>query len=82
MITRDAALERIKALVLDSVTSPESKRAYRHSRRFLSRVCCQTTGALTKTAVNAYPSSLEHRKLSSSMINIRLAASRKLALWL
>jgi site-specific recombinase XerD len=76
---RDAALERIKALVLDSVTSPESKRAYRLSLDDFFRWCdAEQVGALTKAAVNAYRASLEQRKLSSSTINLRLAAIRKL----
>jgi len=81
LTARDAALERIKALVLDSLPSPESKRAYRHSLDDFFRWCdVEGIGAFTKAAVNAYRASLEGRKLSSSSLNLRLSAIRKLAL--
>jgi len=78
---RAAALERIKAMVLDSLPSLESKRAYRHALDdFFHWSDVEGVGAFTKTAVNAYRTSLEARKLSSSSINLRLCAIRKLAL--
>jgi site-specific recombinase XerD len=81
LTARAAALERIKALVLDSLPSPESKRAYRHSLDDFFRWCeVEGIGAFTKAAVNAYRAGLEGRKLSSSSINLRLSAIRKLAL--
>jgi site-specific recombinase XerD len=77
---RAAALERIKALVLDSLPSRESKRAYRHALDDFFRWCdVEGVGTFTKAAVNAYRTSLEARNLSSSSINLRLSAIRKLA---
>jgi site-specific recombinase XerD len=66
--------------VLDSLISRESKRAYRHALDDFFRWCeVEGVGAFTKAAVNAYRASLEARKLSSSSINLRLSAIRKLA---
>ena len=76
-----AALERIKALVLDGLGSPESRRAYsRALDDFLGWCGREAPGGFTKAAVNSYRSHLEARGLSASTINIRLSAVRKLAL--
>jgi site-specific recombinase XerD len=78
---RAAAFERIKALVLDTLPSPESKRAYRQALDDFFHWCeAAAVGEFTKAAVNAYRASLEARKLSASTINQRLSAIRKLAL--
>ena len=76
-----AALERIKAFVLDGPGSPESRRAYsRGLDDLLRRRQSQAPGGFTKATVNAYRSDLEAQGLSPSTINIRLSAIRKLAL--
>jgi integrase len=78
---RAAALERIKALVLDTLPSPESKRAYSQALDdFFRWSGAEAGGEFTKAAVNAYRASLEVRKLSPSTINQRLSAIRKLAM--
>jgi site-specific recombinase XerD len=78
---RAAAFERIKRLVLDTLPSPESKRAYGQALDDCFRWCeAAGVGEFTKAAVNAYKASLEERKLSPSTINQRLSAIRKLAL--
>lgn len=78
---RAAAFERIKALVLDTLPSPESKRAYRQALDDFFGWCeVDAIGEFTKATVNAYRVSLEERKLSASTINQRLSAIRKLAL--
>jgi integrase/recombinase XerD len=74
------ALEAIKSLVLDSVRSPHTRRAYdRVLSEFLA--WCLATGAdgFTKATVQAYRSNLEGRGLSASAVNVQLAAVRKLA---
>lgn len=77
---RAAALERIKALVLDTLPSPESKRAYGQALDDVFRWCeAEAIGGFSKAAVNAYRVSLEARRLSASTINQRLSAIRKLA---
>jgi site-specific recombinase XerD len=75
-----AALERIIALVLDTLPSAESKRAYRQALDDFFRWCeAEASGGFTKATVNAYRASLEARGLSSSTVNQRLSAIRKLA---
>ena len=73
-------LTQIKSLVLDSVRSPHTRRAYdRVLAEFLA--WCLATGAdgFTKATVQAYRSNLEARGLSASAVNVQLAAVRKLA---
>ena len=78
---RAAALERIKALVLDTLPSPESKRAYSQALDDFFRWCgAEAIDEFNKATVNAYRASLESRRLSSSTINQRLSAIRKLAI--
>ena len=76
---RAAALERLKALVLDTLPSPESKRAYGQALDDFFRWCgAEAADRFTKATVNAYRANLEARRLSSSTINQRLSAIRKL----
>jgi site-specific recombinase XerD len=78
---RAAAFERITALVLDTLPSPESKRVYRQALDdFFRWFEAAGNGEFTKAAVSAYRASLEARKLSASTINQRLSAIRKLAM--
>ena len=78
---RAAALERLKALVLDTLPSAESKRVYRQALDDFFRWCeAAAAGEFTKATVNGYRSSLEARQLSPSTINQRLSAIRKLAM--
>ena len=75
---RAAALARIKALVLDTLPSSESKRAYGQALDDFFRWCEISGSELTKATVNAYRASLEKRQLSASTINQRLSAVRRL----
>jgi site-specific recombinase XerD len=77
---KDEAWTRIKSLVLDSVTSPHSKRAYEQALDSFARWCA-ASGApgFTKATVQAYRSALEAAGLAASSINVRLSALRKLA---
>jgi integrase len=77
---RFAALERIKALVLDAVPSPLTKRAYGQALdEFLAWYTSECPGELSKAVVQRYRSRLEARGLSPSSVNKALAALRKLA---
>lgn len=81
---RDAAWTRLKGLVLDSVTSPHSKRAYEQALDAFQGWCAQTGvtrgyAGFTKATVQAYRSALEAAGLAASSINVRLSAIRKLA---
>jgi integrase len=76
----EEAWTRIKSLVLDSVTSPHSKRAYEQALDAFERWCAETNAAgFTKATVQAYRTTLEAASLAASSINIRLSALRKLA---
>lgn len=74
-------LSRLRALVLDSVTSPQSKRAYaRGVDGFLLWVHqSQHKSGFTKAIVMAYRSHLIESGLSPSSVNLRLTAIKKLA---
>src|SRR5436305_9296046 len=77
---KEEAWTRIKSLVLDSVTSPHSKRAYEQALDAFERWCAATgTAGFTKATVQAYRSALEAARLAASSINVRLSAIRKLA---
>jgi len=77
---KDEVWTRIKSLVLDSVTSPHSKRAYEQALDAFERWCAETCAAgFTKATVQAYRSALEATGLAASSINVRLSAIRKLA---
>ena len=78
---RAAAFARIKALVIDTLPSAESKRAYGQALDDFFGWCdAAAVGEFTKAVVNAYRASLEGRRLSPSTINQRLSAIRKLAM--
>src|SRR6266852_2299344 len=71
--------ERLKALALDSVTSPHSKRAYGSAlNHFLAWYHSESRPPISKAVVNAYKAQLEEAGLSASTINVRLAAVRRL----
>jgi site-specific recombinase XerD len=67
--------------VLDSVTSPESKRAYgKGIADFVNWHSATIPGsALTKSAVQGYRAHLISLGLSASTINVRMSAVRRLA---
>jgi site-specific recombinase XerD len=71
---------RLKALVLDSVSSPHTRRIYNLALdEFISWYRDEPRTGFSKATVAAWRTSLESRKLGSSSINIRLSAIRKLA---
>ena len=75
-----AALERIKSLVLDSVRSPHTRRAYdRVLSEFLAWCVATRVDGFTKATVQSYRAEIEARGLSASAVNVQLAAIRKLA---
>ncbi|MBX7134013.1 MAG: tyrosine-type recombinase/integrase [Fimbriimonadaceae bacterium] len=71
---------RLKALVLDSVTSLHTKRAYQHAlTQFQEWYRPAEQGPFSKMAVQAWRAELERQELAPSSINVHLAALRKLA---
>src|ERR1700674_2685482 len=72
--------QKLKALVLDSVSSPITKRVYNMALdEFLAWFQQAPRPGFTKATVSAWRVSLEERKLGSSSIIIRMSAIRKLA---
>src|SRR3954453_12159018 len=79
-ILRLLDLERSKTAVLNSLTSPSSRRSYDHAiREFIEWYCCEPRLAFNKTVVTRYRIFLEQAHYASSTINLRLAAARRLA---
>jgi len=74
-----AQWERLKALALDSVTSPHSRRAYESGLNdFLAWYRAESRPPISRAVVNSYKAQLEARGRCSSTINVRLSALRKL----
>src|SRR5712692_8755989 len=72
--------QRLKALVLDSVSSPLTRRVYDMALDdFIAWFREAPRPGLSKATVSAWRASLEARGLGSSSISIRISAIRKLA---
>ena len=75
-----AGWEKLKTLVLDSVSSPITKRVYNMALdEFLGWFQEAPRPGFTKATVSAWRVSLEDRRLGSSSIIVRMSAIRKLA---
>jgi hypothetical protein len=80
VVETPANWHRLKAMVLDSVSSPITKRVYNMALdEFLAWFRLAPRPGFTKATVSAWRASLEERKLGSSSIIIRMSAIRKLA---
>ncbi len=72
--------ERLRKLVVDSVLSVHSRRAYAHAiDHFFSWYRDADRGPFSKALVQDYRRCLETQGLAASTVNVRLAAVRKLA---
>src|SRR5664279_1810294 len=79
-IQRIEGWEKLKSMVLDSVSSPITKRVYNMAlNEFLAWFQQAPRPGFTKATVSAWRVSLEARGLGSSSIIIRMSAIRKLA---
>src|SRR5256885_9988757 len=75
-----AEWDRLKALVLDSVSSPITRRVYNMAlNEFMVWFQQAPRPGFSKATVSAWRASLETRSLGSSSIIIRMSAIRKLA---
>jgi site-specific recombinase XerD len=73
-------LEHAKAAVLNSLTSPDAQRGYRHAiNEFVDWYCSEPRLAFNRIVVLRYRSHLESRQLAPGRINLRLGAVRRLA---
>jgi len=82
LVVADRATEwrRLKTLVLDSVSSPITKRVYNLGlNEFFAWYGSEPRAGFTKATVNAWRVELEARGLGSVSINVRITAVRKLA---
>jgi site-specific recombinase XerD len=73
-------LEQAKTAVLNSLTSSDAQRGYRHAiDEFVDWYCSEPRLALNRIVVLRYRSHLESRQLAPGTINLRLGAVRRLA---
>jgi site-specific recombinase XerC len=80
VVEKLAEWQRLKALVLDSVSSPITRRVYNMALdEFIEWYRQAPRPGFTKATVSAWRVSLEARGLGSSSIIIRMSAIRKLA---
>jgi site-specific recombinase XerC len=80
LVEKIAEWQRLKALVLDSVSSPITRRVYNMALdEFIEWYREATRPGFSKATVSAWRVSLEARGLGSSSIVIRMSAIRKLA---
>lgn len=71
---------RLKDLVLDTLSSPHSRRVYGNALDDFRDWCVRNrTESFSRAAVQAYRAHLETSGLASSSINVRLTAVRRLA---
>jgi len=73
-------LEHAKAAVLNSLTSLDAQRGYRHAiDEFVDWYCSEPRSALNRIVVLRYRAHLESRQLAPGTVNLRLGAVRRLA---
>jgi hypothetical protein len=73
-------LDHSKAAVLNSLTSPASRRVYEYAiNQFIAWYCSEPRLALNRIVVVRYRMHLESRSLAANTINQQLAAVRRLA---
>ena len=80
VVDKAAEWRRMKSLVLDSVSSPITKRVYNMALdEFFGWYAQEPRPGFTKATVSAWRVTLEERGLGSSSIIVRMSAIRKLA---
>jgi site-specific recombinase XerD len=81
LANKAADWHRLKALVLDSVSSPITRRVYNLGLdEFIAWYGQEARAGFTKATVSAWRVTLEARRLGSVSINVRITAVRKLAI--
>src|SRR6201993_2704221 len=80
VVEKIAGWEKVKALVLDTVSSPITKRVYNMALdEFFAWFAEEPRPGFNKAVVNAWRTALEKKGIGPISINIRLTAVRKLA---
>jgi integrase len=78
--TQEPLPPALEILVLNSLSSPHSRRAYAHAlTRFFHWCRTHQVHQLSKAAVQTYRAELERQNLAPASLNLHLAAIRKLA---
>jgi len=78
--SRVPELEHAKNAVLNSLDSLQSRRSYKHAmNEFVKWYCSAARLAFNRTVVLQYRTFLEKKVLAAAIINVRLAAVRRLA---
>ena len=73
-------LDQAKSAVLNSLTSADAQRGYRHAiDEFVEWYCSEPRLSFNKTVVLRYRIHLEGRRLAPGTVNLRLGAVRRLA---
>src|SRR5512142_3581690 len=73
-------LDHAKSAVLNSLTSTDAQRGYRHAiDEFVDWYCSEPRLSFSRTVVVRYRMHLESRKLAPGTVNLRLGAVRRLA---
>jgi integrase len=73
-------LDQAKSAVLNSLTSADAQRGYRHAiEEFVEWYCSEPRLSFSRTVVIRYRIHLESRNLAPGTINLRLGAVRRLA---
>src|ERR1700735_1824839 len=73
-------LDQAKSAVLNSLSSSDALRGYRHAiDEFVDWYCSEPRLSFSKTVVVSYRMHLESRHLAPGIINLRLGAVRRLA---
>jgi site-specific recombinase XerD len=79
-VLRLPGLDQAKSAVLNSLTSPDAQRGYRHAiDEFVAWYCSEPRPSFSRTVVLRYRIHLESRNLAPGTINLRLGAVRRLA---
>jgi hypothetical protein len=73
-------LDQAKSAVLNSLSSRDAQRGYRHAMdEFIDWYCSEPRLSFNRTVVVRYRMHLESRKLAPGTVNLRLGAVRRLA---
>jgi site-specific recombinase XerD len=73
-------LDQAKSAVLNSLSSRDAQRGYRHAMdEFIEWYCSEPRLSFSRTVVVRYGMHLESRKLAAGTVNLRLGAVRRLA---
>jgi integrase len=77
-LNRNAAFQRLREMVLNSIVSEHSKRNYAKALDEVFSLCANRSQGLSRALFMEYRATMLEKKLSASTVNVRLSAIRKL----